>query len=61
MTTLLHEMDLDDFWRHPVGWDVVMARFEARSRLITTVACYYILYGSWLLLAPWFESKALAF
>jgi uncharacterized membrane protein YfcA len=31
------------------------------GRLITTVACYYILYGSWLLLAPWFESNALAF
>ena len=31
------------------------------GRLITTVACYYILYGSWLLLAPYFESKALAF
>ncbi len=31
------------------------------GRLITTVACYYIIYGSWLLLAPWFESKALAF
>ncbi len=31
------------------------------GRLITTVACYYIIYGSWLLLAPYFESKALAF
>ena len=31
------------------------------GRLITTVACYYIIYGSWLLLTPYFQSKALAF
>jgi uncharacterized membrane protein YfcA len=30
-------------------------------RLITTVASYYIIYGSWLLLAPYFRSSALAF
>ena len=30
-------------------------------RLITTVACYYILYGSWLLAAPHLKGYALAF
>ena len=30
-------------------------------RLITTVACYYIIYGSWLLVGPYFRSSALAF
>jgi uncharacterized membrane protein YfcA len=29
--------------------------------LITTVACYYILYGSWLLVEPHLRSNALAF
>jgi uncharacterized membrane protein YfcA len=31
------------------------------GRLITTVACYYILYGSWLLVEPYLRSNALAF
>ena len=31
------------------------------SWLITTVACYYIAYGSWLLLAPYWPGSAFAF
>jgi uncharacterized protein len=31
------------------------------TRLITTVACYYIIYGSWLLLAPFIQGNAFAF